>query len=66
MKKMKTNNNQEDFRKPIPLGCAYSNPNNVFLNGHACVYDVRGIAPTLVAAMGGGNKPFIIERNIKK
>ena len=24
---MKTNNNQEDFRKPIPLGCAYSNPN---------------------------------------
>lgn len=50
---MKTNNDKEDFRKPIPLGCAYSNPNNVFLNGHACVYDVRGIAPTLVTATGG-------------
>ena len=51
--------------KPIILGTVYdSKCDNAFKAGHGAVYDGGGIAPTLVTATGGGNKPMII--NTKK
>lgn len=48
------------MNKVIKLGCVYSNPKNIGGNGRGAVYDINGIAPTVVTMSGGGNKPNII------
>lgn len=59
---MHTKNNN-----PIALGCIYSNPKNIFMNGRGCVYHSNGIAPTILTMSGGGNKPFVVvESKISK
>ena len=40
--------------KPIILGCIYDNPNNNAKSGRGAVYDINGIAPTIVTMVGGG------------
>lgn len=46
-----------NYKKPnkdtISLGCVYENPNNRPISGRGCVYDINGIAPTILT-MGGG------------
>ena len=49
-----------DEKNVIVLGCVYSNPNNIFMNGRGAVYDTNGYAPTILTMSGGGNKPMII------
>lgn len=39
--------------KPIILGCIYDNPNNNAKSGRGAVYDINGIAPTIVTMVGG-------------
>lgn len=39
--------------KPIILGCVYDNPNNNAKGGRGAVYDVNGIAPTIITMVGG-------------
>lgn len=46
--------------KPIILGCIYDNPNNNAKSGRGAVYDINGIAPTIVTMVGGGNKPCVV------
>lgn len=46
--------------KPIILGCIYDNPNNNAKGGRGAVYDINGIAPTIITMTGGGNKPCVI------
>lgn len=46
--------------KPIILGCIYDNPNNNAKSGRGAVYDINGIAPTIITMVGGGNKPCVI------
>lgn len=47
-----------NYKKPnkdtILLGCVYENPNNRPINGRGCVYDINGIAPTILTMGGGG------------
>lgn len=55
------------MNKVIKLGCVYSNPKNIGGNGRGAVYDINGIAPTVVTMSGGGNKPnIIIKTKIKE
>ena len=55
-----------NYKKPnkdtISLGCVYKNPNNRPISGRGCVYDIDGIAPTILTMGGGGNKPCIVVR----
>lgn len=46
----------------ISLGCIYKNPNNRPISGRGCVYDIDGIAPTILTMGRGGNKPCIVVR----
>ena len=49
--------------KPNIFGVIYdSQCENVFKAGHGAVYDPQNIAPTLVTATGGGNKPMSIDK----
>lgn len=40
--------------KVLPIGCVYSNPQHRPLAGRGCVYDPKGIAPTILTMSGGG------------
>ena len=50
-----TNINCKETNKDIiSLGCVYENPNNRPKSGRGCVYDINGIAPTILTMGGGG------------
>lgn len=50
-----TNINCKETNKDIiSLGCVYKNPNNRPISGRGCVYDINGIAPTILTMSGGG------------
>lgn len=42
-----------DEKNVIVLGCVYSNPKNIFMNGRGAVYDTNGYAPTILTMSGG-------------
>ena len=45
---------EKTVNKPTILGCVYDNPNNNAKGGRGAVYDVNGIAPTIITMVGGG------------
>ena len=50
---MTNTNCKKPNKDTISLGCVYENPNNRPIGGRGCVYDINGIAPTILK-MGGG------------
>ena len=46
-------NSQYLNKKPIKMGCVYSNPNNTGGNGRGALYNPNGIAPVIMSMSGG-------------